>query len=626
MSLPSSPIHPASFVLRVDEPVRLLRDNQRVRIGTKALALLCLLAVDGPQRRERAADVLWGHADAANNLRVLLSRLRAVFREHGHSAFAVAEDPVALPSCVTVAGELDGAALYRTFADVSHGLDEWLAALAARCELSAHPVAPASLVPRVTDGVRSPHVVVLETEPNVDGLGLAREIAEALGLPLAVHNGAAPQRSARGAGAVRHLRLDPSSDEALVADVLRPSRDVWVVERTGYGRDSSALLALRDGLRAADLTYARIPLLAWGEARASLLRDLPFAEAAQLYLHTAGHPGFLGELLSVRTSEGFGDTLVMPRRTRAAYRLAARRTLGSEAIAALERLSVHPGVITTDVAAALQAEDALDELEGMGWLEYDGGWRYRALAARRAFYADLAAGQRRHYHRAAAAVCGRAGDRWLAAYHAAHADALGDRATLIRRAQPAGAASAGVEAVAAAPAGMGTELALLPLADPGAPSPAQAGDGSASVFACWPDRRTQGRLAWELPGEPGLLRLQIRAWAPSSVGWDLAPARPLRIEIHGPQPRVIEFERGAPRVRSEDGRIVVPFADAFDRYLSIPPEGAVSLACDMPLGLVEVTLTARRRSTSDAAAQRGNVLRVDAVGGRPERGGYPSRL
>ena len=50
----------------------------------KALGILYYLALEGPTRRERLADLLWGHRVALQNLRSELTHLRSFF---GKEAF-----------------------------------------------------------------------------------------------------------------------------------------------------------------------------------------------------------------------------------------------------------------------------------------------------------------------------------------------------------------------------------------------------------------------------------------------------------------------------------------------------------------------------------------------------------
>lgn len=362
-------------------------------VRRKALAILYYLALEGPTRRERLADLLWGHGAALQNLRVELTHLRRVLGKEAFQGLILELPPGVELDRTPGAGEaLEG------LEGLTPELDHWVHGVRARLAVSQEAVP----FPDRLKEVRPPALVVLVGPPGSGRRALARALAARLDLPF---------REAQGTGPGVYYFGDPlpPKEEALR---LRPTAgQVLVVARSAFGEDPSFLLVLRAQFPVEITKVLRVPRLAWSEARKAYLRNLPFERAARFYLESGGRPELLKELLSL------GDPEALPQRIRAMVVLEARH-LSEAARRALEVLSLHPGSFPSEMAGALGVEAHVDELEHRGWLLFvEGRYRWAEPQFRRYLGSGIPPGERLRLHRRLAAFFRGEGDAVAEAYH-----------------------------------------------------------------------------------------------------------------------------------------------------------------------------------------------------------------
>lgn len=376
-------------------PAQLVWGATAVRLHSKGLALLYLLALEGTVRRERIAELLWSHRNAANNLRVELHRLRVALAAVGLDAFPAAEDPLQLPRGI----ELDRFNRYgdgtplQGLDDLSRGFQAWLEAQRDRlAREQVEPTAPLrfALVERVAREARQPLVLVLRGPPGTGRRAFLEALSRRLDLPL-LHGTAAGVRAL-------HLMDAEATDSRQTAEqILQQRSGIWALMVSPFGPDCELLLQLRQLLPAERVRFLTFGAVPWHEVRALLLARLPFAEAARIYVSAGGHLRYMQELLRLRPSDGFDGELPLPQRIRAAYLLEIRH-LPEAARPVLDHLAVHPGGLPDAVLAHLGFADHLDTLEMAGWLRFDGHWSFCDDATRRVIARSVQLGRRTHYH------------------------------------------------------------------------------------------------------------------------------------------------------------------------------------------------------------------------------------
>lgn len=96
----------------------------------KALGILYYLALEGPTRREKLADLLWGHGAALQNLRVELTHLRRVFGK-GTFQGRILE----LPPGVELDPTPEGEEVLEGLEDLSPAFTDWVHVQRARREV-----------------------------------------------------------------------------------------------------------------------------------------------------------------------------------------------------------------------------------------------------------------------------------------------------------------------------------------------------------------------------------------------------------------------------------------------------------------------------------------------------------
>ena len=334
-----------------------------MRVPLRALGLLYYLALEGPTPRGLLADLLYGHAQARQNLRVELHRLA---RALGRPAFPPGQDPLALPGWIRLERQGEGEAMEGL--EAVEGLGDWV--LEKRFAPKPAPPDREALLETLC-GLSPPGLLVLLGTAGSGRRALARALAARLDLPFA---------EGVGLGGVRYLE---AVDGAGVERILSDRRTLYVLG-LDPGEPPLAFLHLRARYPPERMRVVALKPLSWSEATQGPLAGLAFAEAARVYLEAGGEPEHMRELLAAPG---------LPHRVLAQIRLRTR-WLSQEARLALERASVHGGVFTEAVLEALDLKPHLEELERKGWLAYGDGGRFVREAERRLLRATLPPGQR----------------------------------------------------------------------------------------------------------------------------------------------------------------------------------------------------------------------------------------
>lgn len=532
-----------------------------VVLQRKGLALLGYLALEGATSRERLADLLWGHEDSANNLRVELHRLRTALQGVVRDAFPRGEDPLNLPESIVVAPIDDPDDLLAGLEDVSPGFADWLASQrSARSGRANDAHVRTRLVSDLARSVRPPHVILLRGDPESGRETVARALARQIGLPIAY--------GANGPGAAVHFVSESEPfDAALARRILEDKQSVWILACSPYESDGRLILEIRANYPASRLKHVTLAPITWPEARQSLLADLRFEEAARFYLFSGGHLGFLSELLAARPVHEAADPLPMPQRIRATFLLKAQR-LGEAALEAAQQLAVHPGPIPAALLDAFGAEPHLDRLESLGWLQFDGGYRFTTEAGRRALYESMAPGQRRRAHERAANALAGTESAIAAAYHR---EMSGGRASWT---DVSGHCPAWAEAVLAPDASPvralrvpvrtcrpSRELALLSHDGHGASD--RVPDGTISWWRL-PTDSSERSAEFDLPDRQVLLSLTVRAYVDNPAGIGLhCDAVPLQLTLRGSTKKTVVWADVESPTDLPDGTLVLPLRPAF---------------------------------------------------------------
>ncbi len=365
-----------------------------MRLSLKGLALLYYLALEGPTSRARLADLLYGHSAGLQNLRVELHRLA---RALGREVFPRGQDPLALPSWIRLEAQGEGEVLEGL--EGVGGLSDWVYGLRERYRAVSVSDARRALL-RELAALRPPFLLVLRGRLGAGHRAFAQALAGALGLPF--HQALRPEGL---------VYLEPPYPQVALKDLLRSK--ALLVLRLDPGEEPRFFLELRAQYPAERVRVVELSPLTWLEARESLLKDLPFAEAARAYVLAGGEPEWIPEWRAC--PEG-------PKRPLAQLRLQTR-FLSEAGRFALERLSVVPGAIPEEALEALGALPHLDELERKGFLAYRQGYRFAREGERRLLYAALPLGQRQELHERVATALAFSG---RAMEEALHRRALGE--------------------------------------------------------------------------------------------------------------------------------------------------------------------------------------------------------
>ena len=408
---------PAILTLR--GPALLTVDQKAVKLRRKGLALLYYLAVEGPTRRERLADVLWGHNRALQNLRVELHRLKDSLEPFGIEPFSDGSDPLTLSGVKLEAAtganrgpdSADAAdIMFDGLDDISPEYQEWLERQRAAALHLVDGHARTALVDELAHTITPPYVLILAGEPGSGRRSVAMDLAGRLGLPFV--------DGCSGSGpAVRYVVAEDASCSDVAAAIERDDSCVWVLQRSLFGEDEDVVLRLRAAVPPERMQFRTLEPLDWWSVKSTLPDDVKFIEGARLFLASGGNQQYLSELLELRKMVGPGSTLPVPLRMRAAFALEARK-LGDGARHALERASIHRGSLSRELLTAVGATTHLEELERNGWLTFQGvGWRFTSELSRRMLEGQLREGTKRRLHAEVAEALEKRGVTVEASYH-----------------------------------------------------------------------------------------------------------------------------------------------------------------------------------------------------------------
>lgn len=382
---PSAPV----ATLHLDTAPRVEVDGRVVRLSRKGLALLCYLALEGPTRRQRVADLLWDHGRAMKNLRVEIYRLRSPLRQAGVEPFSSSTDPLSLGPHVRILQRTTprNDELMAGLEDVASGFQAWLETHRARRAGRPEGALRGDLLDDLAKEIVPPFVLVLQGRPGAEIPATARQLARRLELPFFDDLDA-------GHAGVHYVRPDRYDPLVAVRAITADERSVWVVERSRFGEDPMLLLQLRAEYPATRMRFVPLPPLTWTEALTLFPPEVDFEEAARIYVASDGNPRFLTELMELRGDQPFGRRIPVPQTMRAAMAVEAR-SLSDGARSALERLTVAPEPLQRSLVDAFGATSHLDELERSGWLRFDGrGWVFADRLARALLFEQLPPGHR----------------------------------------------------------------------------------------------------------------------------------------------------------------------------------------------------------------------------------------
>lgn len=588
--------------LKLWGPSRLEYQGRELKLQRKGLAILYYLALEGATRREVLADLLWGHTAASQNLRVELHRLSQALAPLGYTLFKAGEDPLQLPPFVSLDRTPSPGAPMEGLEELSVEFRAWLEGQ--RSQLMANSsgtVGRERLVQEVAAQLALPSVLILMGRPGSGRTAFAQAMAKTLGMPFL--------EGPRGGGKALHYLRPPYTDVA-IERILTDRDGLWVVERSSYGEDPRLILELRSHYPAERTRYITLPPLAWAEARASMLSNLPFIQAARLFLASGGSPGHLRELLAVPHT---GTEIPLPQRVRAQVQLEARM-LSLEARLALERLSVHPGSYSQGLLDALEATPYLDELERRGWLVYSGQWQFADDASRRVLYLGLQPGRRQQYHRQAALQCAMEEQRMAEAYHRLMAGDTADWGTFVNTLPGwtryglkswLGMAEPLTMAPTTNEVSRGNELAMLEEARFGQGFEVE---GRHVRWVRTPAQNTTSGIMWAGSDEASLLHLKGHIYVENPLGVGISGrAAPLMLEIQEPREARVIFLAGVQAGALADNALVLPLQEEIDIWFRVPAGASIRLTSSAESGLIDLEATSYRVAP---AAQAANAPKV----------------
>ncbi len=574
MEEPQSRAFESRATLHLNAPVRVTVNSRVLPVRRKGLALLSYLALEGPTRRERLADVLWDHPRAMPNLRVELHRLRTAFTPVSIDPVVRMADPVMLDPAITLAPIRTGSDLLEGFEDLSIGYQAWLEYRRGLLENGLHM--RASLLEVLASEVAAPFVVVVQGAPRSGRRTLARGLARRLRLPFI--------EGADAAGsAVRYVPPDRSPSDDLAPRIVHDRQNIWVIGRSIFGPDSPLVHHLRARIDPDRMRFHRLDPLGWLEARGAMPPDIEFEEGARLYLTSGGHLGYLTELLKMRDRTPPALALPIPQSVRAAFAVEAH-LLSPPARAALERLSVHAGSFTADLISVLGASHQLDELEANGWLAYDGHvWRHADPMSARLLRAGLLPGQALHLHQRVAEHLSREGASAAAEDHL--------RAAGLPPPDPVQLA---VDVTTDHTNGQHAPRVHVSLGhqvsfdEPDVEGPLVSVEGTRVLWSRLPTLAAASHVIWTLRPD----RLVIRVRARSQIGPATEPVgrEPalFRMVLVGAKTTCVKFTPAAGAMTHVAAWKLLPGAERFDYSFIVEDARCLRLECDVQAAVIDV--------------------------------------
>ncbi|MDZ7702935.1 MAG: hypothetical protein U5L04_00440 [Trueperaceae bacterium] len=585
-------------------PARLEHQGRNVKLTQRSLALLYYLAIEGPTRRDVLSELLWGFGDARNNLRVELSRLRKVLEKVDVDAFTGSPDPLYLPARIELERTPNSdQVLLEGLDDISTEFQYWLDTVRTRLsELSTNTLVRQQQLDELAAEVRPPYLLILSGLPGAGHEAFARELAQRLGLQTARDTWAGTRT------ALHFLTYQSLRDVALSEQIVHDKSSVWVLEHLAFGDDPVLLLDLREKYPPDRVKFVGLKPLSWLEVRHTLLAELPFAEAARIYIESEGNIGVLKELLALRPPEGFGSVLPLPQRIRAMYLLKAH-DLSDKARLVLEPLSVHPGALSADLVRALGAEPYMDELEREGWLRYQDGWFFVSSMIRRVFYQSLQEGRRQRFHAVAAEQFTLEGNEQARSYHLEMRRRNAAAAPGLREELPRAATRQKPELAEASDLrhriGLGRELALL---ESFRSSPHVEGRDERIALVKRDALQERVYIRWELPDEPCILHLRGRAYHRAILSPNSEPGEAqLELTIYGKQTRQVTFTAAQESGAVHDTLLTLPLPDEFEYWFNLDEGRELQLATFSNPAVIELELRAYRLAQSP---HKDNTVRV----------------
>jgi hypothetical protein len=609
----ASPSSPLSLPLW--GKARLLNGQRTLPVRRKALAILYYLALEGETPRERLADLLWGHASAAGNLRVELSYLRQLLRANGIPGLRRWPDPGMLPAELSVdasaAPEKHEALALEGLDDLGPDFQEWLERKRDDLVRGA-PLGPSDLARELAGTITPPYLLLVRPQTGSSGRSFAQDLARLLNLPF--------REGASANSGVHHVPAPhgPATAEAILAN----RQAVFVLEQPGSGEPSPAFLMLRAQYPAERTRYLQLPALSWHEARRSYLNRMSFRTAARLYVTSGGNPFYLEEV----TSLGNGQSRVLPSRVpqrMRSYVQYQQSHLSPEAGTALERCSVQPGLLDDDLLRAFGADACAEELERAGWLVFHADsdrWALKSCLVRQVIYRSLQPGRRRRYHLLAAKNFADRGLKLPQFYHEMMASGSAERRSpdmtqLSGWARTAYRHWCGLTITDPAPslrdAVAGQELALLL---EGHCEGAHQQDNTV-VITRQPVQGRPCRISWEMPEETCLLRVRGRAYLDNALAVGLSgEAVPLELSWTNLAGTVIlaATERAS---LTTAGELLLPLPEDFEYWFKVPGGGQLKARSKAEAALLEFEVTAfRPDSRPDRNAAAVSVFALDECG------------
>ncbi|RIH84497.1 AfsR/SARP family transcriptional regulator [Calidithermus roseus] len=588
--------------LKLWGPARLEYQGREIKLQRKGLAILYYLLLEGPTRREVLADLLWGHSAASQNLRVELHRLGQALAPLGFAGFQPGEDPLKPPAYLQLDRAAGPGMPMEGLEDISAEFRAWLEGQRSQL-MSGSPGAMGRerLVQDVAAQIQPPFLLILMGRPGSGRTSFAQALAKTLGMPFL--------EGPRGSGRVLHYLRAPYPDGA-VERALNDREGLWVVERSSFGEDPQIILELRSHYPPERTRCISLPPLSWGEARSGLLSQMPFAQAAKLFLASGGSPGYLRELLAMGQFDG---ELPLPQRVRAQVQLEARM-LSLEARLALERLSVHPAPFTQGLLDALEGTPFLDELERWGWLVYNGQWQFADDSIRRVLYHSLQPGRRQQYHRQAALQMALESQTMPEAYHRLMAGDTTDWSSFVQALEDW--PQYGLRAFLDMPQPEFAELTPEELSPGGEIAMLEEsrfglGFDTEGRYLRWnrtPSIVGPSGLEWATFEEPGLLHLKGYAYVENPLGIGVTgTAAPLVLTLRGEREGRVYFLKGAKPVQLDPQTTVLPLLEKLDYWFRVPQGVSVSLHSAAESALLDLEVNAYRISQAPATYEKPRV-------------------
>ena len=574
-------------ILTLRGPARLDFMGKTLKVQRKSLALLYYLALEGVTRREKIAELLWGGPSSANSLRVELSKLRSTLRSLGFVAFET-ENPLNLPEAIQVIPGSETGEFLEGLDDINSDFQIWLDAQRAKLENQQKPTIRKRLIQQTAERINMPHLIFLRGQPASGRFEFAQRLASQLDMPLIE----GPLGQTR---ALRYFREPLSLAPDMLHRIVEDKENIWVIECSAFGEDSSSVLRLRESYPPDRTLYLDLPPLSWNEARDHFLKDIPFGEAARLYMASGGHISFLDELIQLRPPEGYTGAMPTLRRVQARYKLEARY-LSREARYMLEKLSIHPGALPQEFLNTFGATPHLDELERRGWLVFDEGWHFVNETVRQIMYDVLKPGQRQRYHREAASYFSLAGNVMAVAHHSFMLGDSFEWDSILNYADSWKRLSLqsklGESLPEAAPIkdnfAMGESLALLETQRYGEGLTEDAGQ---LTLLRNPTELAESGIEWQLPEEASILTISSQVYFRNAlvIGMN-GEATPLKLELFGSQKQTIYFADVAKPCLDEDGAIVLPLDETFRYHFHVKGFSHVSLESKAENAVMEIDL------------------------------------